>query len=499
MKTLGARIFHSLHFKIAAGVILTILVLSATYFVADYRYYRQQLLGELRKSAKDVSSVTLNSLLELSMLGEHPELLQRAVEALPNDAAVDSIQILDLKGVIRFGSNPADVGLVMDRQDAGCAPCHSNETVVPRSAFIELGGREVLRRAEPIPNRPECHTCHNSNEFLLGLLIVDFPTEVMHSELRSSLYEMLLQAGLTVLAILIVLGALMNQVVILPIKKLTGATTRFTEKSVPPELDSLIGKDEIGKLAHSFKEMALRLRKRYEELEEKERIRIRLVDRLVHSQEEERRVISRDLHDQFGQSLSALLLALQQKAEAQGNEHILSIESYRDLEHRIRELIDDVHQLAWQMRPSILDDYGLEMALERYIEELAKTTPIQIDYQHFSSNQGQRLPSWLEITLYRVAQESLNNVIRHSAAKRASVIVMKDRTAVTLIIEDDGKGFDPDSVKPGIDHGLGLLGMRERVAQCQGTLDIESAHLKGTTIRVKIPSEQISKWQSESS
>jgi len=152
--------------------------------------------------------------------------------------------------------------------------------------------------------------------------------------------------------------------------------------------------------------------------------------------------------------------------------------------------------LAWQMRPSILDDYGLDMALKRFIEETSKNVDLKIDYQVIPPEGIARMPIWLEVTLYRIAQEGINNAVRHAQATNASVILMVRNSTVTLLIEDNGIGFEPEQTSPRSDHGLGLLGMRERAIQSGGTLDVESAPQQGTTIRVTIPLEQRTLWRS---
>lgn len=480
-------LFRSLHFKIASGVIGTVLILSAAYFVWDYRFYQKQLFEELEDSADDVSAVTLHSVLEMAMMGRHPELLQDSVQSLGTDTNVREIQILDASGKVHFASNPELLGKEYSLEEPGCANCHAGSPKpLSDSIFLTFGEVEILRHVKAIPNADQCHSCHDSQQSVLGALIVDFPTSPAREKMRANLSEMLLKAGTTVLATLLVLGLLLNKVVIGRIKRLTQATNLLADQEDPPDLDDLQGDDEIGRLATSFHSMSHSLRDYCKVLEEKEKVRLSLLERLVHTQEEERRKISRELHDQLGQSLSALLLDFQRHSPEIGERCEIPPEVAASLERRIRELIDEVHHLAWEMRPSILDDYGLNSALQRYIEEVAKNSQIQVDYQHLSPNGG-RLPNWVEVTLYRVAQEAITNVIRHSSATRASVVLMEQASEVMLLVEDNGVGFNPPEVQSGSRGGLGLRGMQERVSLCHGKLAIESMPQKGTTIRVKIP------------
>jgi signal transduction histidine kinase len=481
-------LFHSLHLKIALGVIGTVVVLSTLHFFWDYRFYRSQLLFEAQESVSGIAEVTLDSILQLAMLGEHPELLQDAVESLARDSKAQEVMIIDSESRVRFASDRRSVGTEFSLEDdPGCNGCHLNRSDPPKTRFIELQGKQIIRHAEPIPNRVECQSCHSSNASLLGILLVDFPTVGVQEKLRDNLSELILKAGTTVFFILIVLGFLMNRVVISRIKRLKELVSDIGPDRDLPELDYLAGPDEIGQLAGTFRQMALSLKDHCRQLEEKEIIRVSLLERLVHSQEEERRTISRELHDQLGQSLSALLLTFQTGFAGQEDENPELRAGYEDIQARIQGLIDDVHQLAWQMRPSILDDYGLDRALQRLIAETAKHATLQFDYEQIPTGGFERLPIWLELTLYRIAQEAINNAIKHSEATRVTVMLIKRDNTITLLIEDNGKGFETSETVPSGDHGLGLLGMKERTAQCGGTLHIESAPNKGTTIWVRIP------------
>lgn len=488
--------FRGLHPKIAVGVIGTILILSAAHFAWDYRFYRKQLYEEARESAKAVARVALNSLVQTAMLGSHPELLQGAVENLSRETEVQQVTIIDLEGQVRFASNPRILGRSYALTDQGCQGCHVNTTDPPQSQFTELEGQSILRHAEPVINQKQCQSCHSGPETSLGVLLVDFPTRKIQEKLEASRSEILVQAGLTLAAMLLVLGVIMNRVVISRIRKLSRLISEISPAGPPQELTQMEGKDEIGLLARSFREMSESLKVHCDEIEEKERLRISLLERLIHSQEEERRTISRELHDQLGQSLSALLLALQTKFGKARSSSSLESNDYRDIESRVSGLIDKVHRLAWQMRPSILDDYGLDMALKRFIEETSKNVDLKIDYQVIPPEGIARMPIWLEVTLYRIAQEGINNAVRHAQATNASVILMVRNSTVTLLIEDNGIGFEPEQTSPRSDHGLGLLGMRERAIQSGGTLDVESAPQQGTTIRVTIPLEQRTLWRS---
>lgn len=203
-------------------------------------------------------------------------------------------------------------------------------------------------------------------------------------------------------------------------------------------------------------------------------------------QEEERQRIARELHDQVCQSLSALLLKMQ--AHGQVDESVRELKD--GCEARILGIIDEVRRMARDLRPTILDDYGLEMALARHIEEISSRVGLTIDYQYISSPDcSERLPAPVEVGLYRIAIEALDNIVVHASASRASAIVLRQRSKLMLLIEDDGCGFDYSSIRKDLDRCVGLIGMEERVTLMGGAFQVESTPQKGTTVRVEIPVE----------
>ena len=168
-----------------------------------------------------------------------------------------------------------------------------------------------------------------------------------------------------------------------------------------------------------------------------------------------------------------------------GEEVLASISK---LEKMAEGLMRDIHRLAWELRPSALDDLGLELALRRYATEWSESSGVPVDF-HSNGMDGQRLPLELETALYRVTQEALTNITRHAWARRVSVLLERRADRVSLIVEDDGRGFDAGAMMqaPATQGKLGLLGMQERVKLVGGSLEIESAPGAGATVFVRIP------------
>jgi signal transduction histidine kinase len=228
----------------------------------------------------------------------------------------------------------------------------------------------------------------------------------------------------------------------------------------------------------------------YEELRKEEMLRRQLLDRLITVQEEERKRIALELHDQTGQPLTSLIMTLSMLGETPSLEQVRS--QTEELKETAAQLMKRVHDLALELRPSILDDLGLESALRHLSKGYQDRFRIPVDLQVLGLEDERLLPE-VETALYRIVQEALTNVVRHAQAENVSVVLEKRDSAVRLIIEDDGQGFDVNSVlgsrrrdRP-TDGKLGLYGMRERAALVGGTLTIESTPGVGTTIFVDAP------------
>lgn len=274
-------VFDNLHFKIASGVIGTIVLLAGFDLWMDYRSYRHQLFEEMESSAADLSMITLQSLLELAMLGEHPELLQNAIVRLSENSPAEQISLLDMSGEVRFSSQPGSLGRRFSLNGEGCKGCHTTEReTVPSSIFHREQEEEFLRKVTLVPNRQECHQCHDSTQDWNGVLIIDFPTSRARAQLKRHLNGMLAKGGLIVIAVLLVLGLLMNKVVIGRIHKLTQATKSLAHRQEVPELYALKGGDEIGQLAQSFGRMAEHLTGSLRELESQRAYLQDLIDSL---------------------------------------------------------------------------------------------------------------------------------------------------------------------------------------------------------------------------
>lgn len=219
-------------------------------------------------------------------------------------------------------------------------------------------------------------------------------------------------------------------------------------------------------------------------LAEKEMARQALLESLVRAQEDERGRLARELHDGAGQMLTSLLVRLKTLEKQNASTELRGdLKGTQDL---VSETIEQIRDLSYRLRPAALEQFGLPVALETLVKDMAEEAGL-VTQCKFDLD-GQQLTPEIEVTLYRIAQEGLTNVVRHAAANRVEIELTATAVAVFMRIEDDGKGFAPHQVP--LEHGkrnLGLISMDERASIVGGKLDVYSAPGKGTSLHVMVP------------
>ncbi len=239
--------------------------------------------------------------------------------------------------------------------------------------------------------------------------------------------------------------------------------------------------DEIGDLADAFNQMVRDLGASQSEIAEKDAARGRLLEQLITAQEEERKRISRELHDGIGQALTSLIVGMKITYKLENANDMQ--EKSEELCHFAADTLDQVRIISRQLRPSVLDDLGLSAALERFADEFTQLYPgVKVDL-HATVNR--RLQPAHEISLYRIIQEAMTNAGRHSNCRTISVLIQQRKHSVQAIVEDDGRGFDPVSARRE-GRSVGIHGMAERAELVGGSLGIESSS-EGTTVYVETP------------
>ena len=274
-----------------------------------------------------------------------------------------------------------------------------------------------------------------------------------------------------------------------PIRELVRVTSAITQGDFTQRA-RIDTKDEFGQLSTTFNRMTDYLDELLTELHNKEEARTHLLQKVIVAQEEERKRIARELHDETGQTLTSLMMGLKYLADScPGNSQFCQLEDMRMV---VKRTLDEIHRLSVELRPSILDDMGLVAALEKYVGDYRDNLQIDVDL-HVSWQRSERLSHEIEVTVYRIVQEALTNAAKYSEAQNMSVLVTCTQQELTVIIEDAGVGFVVGEIakETAIGNKLGLYGMYERATSAGGALTIESTPGIGTTIYLRIPFSEV--------
>lgn len=302
------------------------------------------------------------------------------------------------------------------------------------------------------------------------------------ASMRAALSTLTAQLLLTILLVSltgILVAVFLTWILTRPIISLAHATQVVAQGDFSPRVPRWAN-DEIGDLAEAFNQMTEQLARTDELRKERESLRRQLLEKVITTQEDERRRIARELHDSTSQNLTSLILGLRMM-EAHCAQCTAQTKA-TELRQVASKTLDEVHDLSMRLRPRVLDDLGLAAALERLVSEWQARYKIPVDVV---IQLAERLPGEVETAIYRIVQETLTNIVRHAQARSASILVERHGNFVRAIVEDDGVGFDINT-----NHGeshLGLMGIRERAELLSGTLTIESSSEQGTSIFIEIP------------
>jgi signal transduction histidine kinase len=318
-------------------------------------------------------------------------------------------------------------------------------------------------------------------------VVVGFPTSVTFPPAREVLFRSLLLLVLMV-SLALVVALYFSQRLSEPLRNFTKRALAISEGNFIQTAD-VKGSQEIQQLSKAFNIMSTNLSKhmhelalsKEENLREAKRLQF-LLARTISLQEEERRRIASDLHDRTSQ----LILGTLYETEAAMEMIPLYPEKAKEKLNIVEDLLEhtsaEMRRVIYDLRPPLLDDMGLVTALERSISRYMETTGIQVEYEYSLDDTEKRLPPEVELAIYRIAQEALNNIHKHSQAKQAAVQLVISDQMVHMVIDDKGIGFEPKSQNPERLERLGLKGMIERAESVGAQLEIITALGQGTTI-----------------
>lgn len=431
----------------------------------------------------DITGNSLSSVLEAVQLG-----------------ATGNVDVVDSQGIVLATTRPSHLLTSSDhnniladlirRRRTAVSTCHSCHEP---SAFSEDKRRVEVMAFAPFPTIP------------WGVSLRQEEDEVL-APARTLQYRLMLIGGVfSVPAFFLTWG--LSRSIVRPLKFLSASARRIAEgnlnDSIPP-----LGQDEIGQLAHNLdsmraalkesiarnqewtSELEHRVQERTKELEESQVARGELLRKVISVQEEERKRIARELHDDTSQSLATLVMAIDTALAAPSQSTAEWEERLKNMKSLAVNSLEGTHQMIFNLRPAMLDDLGLLAALRWYAECRLQSQGVKVHVEVVGDEH--RLPSQIETTVFRVCQEAINNIAKHAGATMVLIEINFKPSSLVVEIEDDGQGFDLSAIANTTPtQGLGLLGMRERVNLVGGNLNVSTKTGEGTRIALEVPYRQV--------
>jgi signal transduction histidine kinase len=502
--------------KIMLGVLGPLAIVLALFAYIQYKVQRSLLLDTTVRTATDISDVIEGSL-QYAMLARNRAEIQIAIDDIAANSQVVNLLLLNHASQVRASFPQEMLGRRFRKSDVGCVECHGPGAPYSGefSAIVVLPDRSrVLRSFNLIENKQACHRCHDSDQPYNGVLITDLSLTEVERQATRHLQQILLLLASGLLFGAIMLGVTMERSVLQPLSQFRWAIRDFDRGDLRRRVQVSAHDGEIGELARTFNHMAdgvedkLRLEGQLQQhakdlqrlnsqLREKEAMRAQLLKRAISAQEEERARLSRELHDEIGQMLTAVQLGLDRLARVLPSDDQAPHERLERVRMLTDQTLADVRRVITALRPGVLDQLGLVTALNWVAEHTLQPLGIQITLE--TTGFSDRLPTELEITLFRIAQEAMSNVARHSKASHVVIQLAQVSGQVKMTLADDGVGFtaaEPTS-PPEQSRGLGLAGMQERASLVGGWITVDSIPGHGTTIQVIVPMSPLSRLEGE--
>jgi signal transduction histidine kinase len=471
-----------------------LVVILSLFTIIEHMRHRDLVMNNLSLLASHSGKV-VESNLRLQMLKSDFGELQAMLDAIGETGSFRVVYLLDTSGRVIFAPEKEGIGTQLDNRQPDCLPCHglpANER--PVSVVLTASdGSPVFRSMHVIENSPECSQCHDPSNRIIGLLMTDIPIAPIEGPLDAHLQENLLWWLGTILMVVLVVNLVISRFLLVRLEKLAAAIKGFGQGSMPPPIKNP-STDEIGQLGAVFNEMAGLVEVRNQEvqalsenLKHQADQRGELVKRLITAQEDERKRVARELHDELGQALTGLSLTAGASQLLIPSQPERARDELSNMQYLIHKTSDQMYDMILSLRPSLLDDMGLASAIHAHAERALKGTGIA--FQMDSEGLSRRLPPEVETAVFRTLQEALQNSIRHSAATIIRLTLASEPTFCYAEVKDNGLGFDLASISQDGSNpqGLGLMGMHERMGIVCGSIEILSRPGAGTTVRIRVP------------
>jgi signal transduction histidine kinase len=409
--------------------------------------------------------------------------------------------LVSADGIVVASADPSEVGGVW------------TEEQVTRA--LQLGQRVDSMQANrgsgrlhtiiPVMNQSECRPCHNSGSSeALAAIVINFDSKSLTDYITSQSWMFVLIGGLTLTSVGLALSFVLRAEVVDPLSHIARAATRISQGDFSART-GIGGKNEVGVVARTFDEMTERIehhatalltanrvlevkvQERTQEVQQLAAIRGELLEKVISAQEEERRRIARELHDESAQALTMIMTniaSVRDKLPRSAAELRATLSQSRSL---AEQALTEIRNLIHELRPEVLDQLGLVQAIRSYARSRLEVQGIQVRFSVIGLDE--RLSRRMEIALFRIVQEAITNIARHAGASLVNIELERRDSQVFVRVEDNGRGFE---VPAALNYGSGtwgLKGIRERAIILGGEANIDSGTGKGTRLIAVIPLE----------
>ncbi len=433
--------------------------------------------------------------LEQAMLTNSRSIIQTIVDDAAKADGVRSIYLLNPEGEVAASSGGGQLNA--KRLDTNRQPCLECHQLPPESrpqgiVVDDEAGQSIFRTLTPIPNRPACYQCHPAENRLTGLFYMEFSMDGLNARLEQGLQTAFWGSVAIIVLSAIVLNVLLSRLVISPMERVAQGLRSFSRGQrttrVPIQTE-----DEVGLLSVVYNEMADTIQTQevesnqlYSELKEKDEVRRQLLARLITVQEEERRRVAHEIHDEMGQLLTGLILNLKLCQQIVPNSLRTVQDSLKKTTNLVQHTIDQTYGLITHLRPTVLDDCGLVPALQDEMKH--RLVPLNIEAHLDTNGDLEDLPAEVTTATFRIIQEALTNIIRYAKARQVHIQLNKTANGLTVTIKDDGVGLPAeDIIQSNGRRPLGILGMQERADSLGGHLKVANRQSQGTGVTLWLP------------
>lgn len=440
---------------------------------------RRELESLTETSALQLADVMLGSLNHAMMMNDKG-MLSSVLGEIDKNSSIEEVSILASDATVFISTDSSKIGSKLDLKEAGCVECHQY-SMAERPRVLHLWpDKDFLRVSTPIPNAPQCQACHSNSEEHLGIFLIDLSTADTEKYLQGGMVNNIIVSVASILCLMILGYLLIQWLLVRRVDVVHNALIQLGQRDFSTRIAARwYTRDELTQLADHFNDMAASFEVLQIEHEQKDRVRAQAII-------DERERIARELHDGVAQFLAYLSAKI-------GATRIALRNDKEDLADRNLEQVEQaIHDQSSEVRSSIIGlkmagniiDSGFSVSVREFIDQCNRLNDLMLKLEISSDIDTLTMDVEKELQLFRILQEAVSNIRKHSRSSEASVSLNKKENQLIMIISDNGVGFDP--VQTGLERGghFGLQIMFERAREIDAHIEIKSNPGSGTQVIV---------------